>query len=132
MRLLAALRHACFRGGEVDYLLIALALSFISISQILQKLAADDAGARPSDVHFIRRLASSRETWWSIVSLGIGTLFWLAVLYRMEVSKAFPFLSLNTVLVLLASRYYLRETIGATRWIGVVIIVAGIVLLSQS
>jgi len=50
----------------------------------------------------------------------------------MEVSKAFPFLSLGTVLVLLASRYYLRETISATRWTGVVIIVIGIVLLSGS
>jgi undecaprenyl phosphate-alpha-L-ara4N flippase subunit ArnE len=116
----------------MDYVLIALALSFISISQILQKLAADDAGAQSPDVHFIRRLAVSRKTWWAIVSLATGTLFWLAVLYRMEVSKAFPFLSLNTVLVLLASRCYLQETIDATRWTGVAIIVCGIVLLSLS
>ena len=117
---------------KMDYVLVFLALSFIAVSQILQKLAADNASRQHLDKHFIHRIASSRETWWAIISLMTGTLFWLAVLYRMEVSKAFPYLSLNTVLVLLASRFFLHETIDATRWIGVMIIIIGIVLLSLS
>jgi len=116
----------------MDYVLIFVALAFISTSQILQKIAAVKADKQPAGTHFLRRLAARKETWWAVITLGTGTLFWLAVLYRMEVSKAFPFLSLGTVLVLLASRYYLRETISATRWTGVVIIVIGIVLLSGS
>jgi undecaprenyl phosphate-alpha-L-ara4N flippase subunit ArnE len=118
--------------GKMDYVLVFLALTFIAVSQILQKLAADNAGRQQPDKPFIYRIASSRETWWAIISLMTGTLFWLAVLYRMEVSKAFPYLSLNTVLVLLASRFFLHETIDATRWIGVMIIIIGIVLLSLS
>jgi len=116
----------------MDYVLIVLALSFLSLSQILQKLAANNASKQQSNLHFLRRIAASKETWWAVISIIVGTLFWLAVLYRMEVSKAFPFLSLGTVLVLLASRYYLRETISPTRWTGVVIIIIGIALLSRS
>jgi undecaprenyl phosphate-alpha-L-ara4N flippase subunit ArnE len=116
----------------MDYVLILVALAFISTSQILQKVAAVNADKQTTGAHFLRRLAARKETWWAIITLGTGTLFWLTVLYRMEVSKAFPFLSLGTVLVLLASRYYLRERITATRWIGVVMIIIGIILLSRS
>jgi len=47
------------------------------------------------------------------------------------VSKAFPFLSLGFVLVMLASRYYFRETISRERWAGVVAITIGVILLSR-
>ncbi len=116
----------------MDYLFIFLALLFISFSQILQKLAAVNAGRQQSEANFLRRLTTQKETWWAVISLVVGTLFWLLVLSRMEVSKAFPFLSLGFVLVLLASRYYFHETISTARWIGVMVIIIGIVLLSQA
>jgi len=116
----------------MDYVLLMLALFFITASQVLQKLAAVSAARQPAGSHFLRRLITRKETWWAVVSLATGTFFWLAVLYRMEVSKALPFLSLSSVLVLLASRYYLGETIGRATWAGVVVIVIGIGLLSQS
>ena len=115
----------------MDYVFIFLALSFISASQIMQKLAAVNASGQSPKKHFLRRIAARKETWWAVISLMIGTSFWLAVLYRMEVSKAFPYLSLGTVLVLLASRYYFHESIGAVRWTGVAAIIIGITLLSQ-
>lgn len=116
----------------MDYVLLFLALFFITTSQILQKLAAVSAAERPSGTRFLRRLATQKQTWLAVVSLMAGTFFWLAVLYRMEVSKALPFLSLSTVMVLLASRYYLREKIGRATWAGVVVIIIGIGLLSRS
>lgn len=115
----------------MDYVLIFLALSFISLSQVMQKLAAINASRQQPKRHFLRCIATRKETWWAVISLMIGMLFWLGVLYRMEVSKAFPYLSLGTVLVLLASRYYFHETFGATRWTGVVAIIIGVALLSR-
>jgi undecaprenyl phosphate-alpha-L-ara4N flippase subunit ArnE len=50
----------------------------------------------------------------------------------MDVSKAFPFISLGFIVVLLTARYYLQETIPWTRWFGVVLIVAGIAMLVQT
>ena len=116
----------------MDYVLIFLALSFISASQIMQKIAAVNASGQKSGIHFLRRIAVRKEAWWAVISLAIGTSFWLAVLYRMEVSRAFPYLGLGTVLVLIASRYYFHETIGAARWTGVVAIIGGITLLSRT
>jgi len=48
----------------------------------------------------------------------------------MEVSQAYPYLGLGYVLVLLASRFWLREHVSHGRWFGVVLIVIGIGVLS--
>ena len=61
-----------------------------------------------------------------------GTVLWLAVLYQMEVSKAFPFVSLGFVLVMLAARFYLHETVPWFRWLGVALISAGITMVAQT
>lgn len=114
----------------MDYALVGLALLFISLSQVLQKLAARKVAQTDNGRPVSHRFAACKETWWAILSLMAGTLVWLAVLYRMDVSKAFPLLSLGYVLVLLASRHYLHETISAQRWAGVAAIIAGITLLS--
>lgn len=116
----------------MDYLLVSLALSFISIGQILQKLAVTEAAENGEKSLLLRKIAARQTIWWAVSSLALGTLLWLAVLYRMEVSKAFPFLSLGFVLVMLASRYYFKERISLSRWAGVVLIIAGIVMLAQA
>jgi len=116
----------------MDYLLILLAISFISISQILQKLAVVNATEYKKEASLLRQIAVQQTIWWAIASLAVGTLLWLIVLYRMEVSQAVPFLSLGFILVLLASRYYFKESISKTRWAGVVLIIMGIIVLSRT
>jgi len=99
---------------------------------LLQKLAVNKAAAIPSEVNYLKRIFSQVEIWWAIVFLVIGSLLWLVVLFHMEVSKAFPLLSLGFVLVMLVSRYHLGEIISLTRWIGVVLIIIGILLVSMT
>ena len=116
----------------MEYVLIFISLAFTTGGQLLQKLAANKAMTLSPDSHFIRRLFLQAETWWAIVCLGIGTLLWLCVLYYMEVSKAFPFLSLGFVFIMLISRFFLKEVVSGQRWLGVGFIVLGIVLVSMS
>jgi drug/metabolite transporter (DMT)-like permease len=112
------------------YLLIALTLLLTTSGQLLQKLAADKAGNAHNDHGMIGNLIRLPYTWLAVVLLGLGMLFWLAVLAQMEVSQAYPYLGLGYVLVLLVSRFQLGEHISRGRWIGVLLIVAGIVVLS--
>ncbi len=116
----------------MEYVLIFASLAFTSAGQLLQKLAADKAETLSIRQHFLQRLFSQYETWWAIICLGIGTLLWLAVLYTMEVSKAFPFLSLGFVVIMLISRLFLHETVSGQRWLGVGFITLGIALVSLS
>jgi len=111
-------------------LLIAITLVLITSGQLLQKLAADKAATTTDGRGLVIGLIRQPETWGAALCLGAGMGFWLAVLYRMEVSQAYPYLGLGYVLVLLASRFWLGEHISRGRWFGVVLIVVGIGVLS--
>ena len=116
----------------MNSVLLLLAVALLSTSQVLQKIGA------------ARRLAGRRSPWqWlaalfspellaAIACIAAGTALWLAVLYRMDVSRAFPFLSLTTVVVMAASRWYLREPVTLHRWAGVALIVVGIALVAST
>jgi undecaprenyl phosphate-alpha-L-ara4N flippase subunit ArnE len=112
------------------YLLITLALCFTTGGQILQKIAAGRADA--TGAVFVLRLLRRPETWWAAACLFVGALAWLGVLYRMEVSKATPFLSFGFILVTLVSRYYLKEPVSRGRWAGVLLITLGLWMVALS
>ena len=63
---------------------------------------------------------------------GLGALAWIAVLARMDLSLAHPFLALNFVLVALVSRFALGETLPPLRWAGIAVICAGILVVARS
>lgn len=63
---------------------------------------------------------------------GLSMLFWLKTLSQIELSVAFPFLSLNFVGILIAARFHLGETLGATRLLGALLVLAGVVLVYLS
>lgn len=116
----------------MEYAIIGTSLLFTTAGQILQKLAVRNAGAMAYELNFFNRVARQAEIWWAILCLTIGAVLWLCVLYLMEVSKAFPFLSLGFVLILLVSRFYLGEKIPASRWVGLIFICVGIFIISSA
>ncbi|MEI8305971.1 MAG: EamA family transporter [Chloroflexales bacterium] len=63
---------------------------------------------------------------------GVGTFFWLITLSRIELSVAYPFVSLNQVLIFLIAWLVLHEQISPQRGIGVAVICAGMLLVAQS
>lgn len=115
----------------MEYLYITFAILFTSAGQLLQKIAAEKLNPDSND-SIIKDLFSITETWLAIICLSIGMLFWLAVLYMMEVGTAYPFLSINLILVMLMSHYILKEDITKSRVIGSIAILFGILLVTSS
>jgi EamA-like transporter family. len=68
----------------------------------------------------------------AVALLGCGMLLWLVVLQRVPVSLAYPMLSLNFVWVTLAARFIWREAVTLRHWLGIGLIILGIVLLGGS
>jgi drug/metabolite transporter (DMT)-like permease len=62
----------------------------------------------------------------------VGAIAWIAVLRRMDLSYAYPFLALNFVLIALVSQFFLGETVPWIRWVGIGAIVVGILLIANS
>jgi len=63
-----------------------------------------------------------------VVSVGV----WLLVLSRVQVSFAYPMLSIGYVVNALAANYFFGEPLGSVRMLGIFIIIAGVYLVAQS
>jgi drug/metabolite transporter (DMT)-like permease len=59
-------------------------------------------------------------------------LFWLAVLSRWNLSVADPMLSISYIIGIAASVFILKEKVGPVQFLGVVVIIPGVFLVSRS
>ena len=80
------------------------------------------------------RRGAHRALWLglALLALGSGMLVWLVVLQHLPVGIAYPMLSLNFVWVTLAAWGIWREPVARRHWVGVGLIVVGIVVLGSS
>lgn len=72
---------------------------------------------------------------WILLGLliyGAGTFFWLMVLSRVDLSFAYPMLSMSYVLIIGSSWMFLGESVSLLRLAGVVTIITGVIFISQS
>jgi multidrug transporter EmrE-like cation transporter len=65
-------------------------------------------------------------------SIGVGAVFWLAALARVDLSWAYPILAMGYILAMILSGLFLHEAISPVRWLGAVIIIVGVILVSRS
>jgi multidrug transporter EmrE-like cation transporter len=63
---------------------------------------------------------------------GVSVLVWLIVLSRVEVSFAYPLLSVAYIVVALAGRTLFDETISLARWVGILVICFGVFLMTRT
>jgi drug/metabolite transporter (DMT)-like permease len=122
--------HPAVTGAAaLDFALLAAAVALLAASQVLQKLAARRFAAARCG-----RLAAfmSPELGWAVATLACGTALWLTALYRVDISRAVPFLSLGQLLVLVFSRAYLREPLSRVHVFGALLIAAGVSLVAVS
>jgi len=62
----------------------------------------------------------------------VSVMVWLLVLSRVEVSFAYPLLSVGYIVNAVAAYYLFQENISLTRIAGILIIVAGVYLITRS
>jgi len=61
----------------------------------------------------------------------VSAVMWLVVLSKVELSTAYPMLSLGYVLVVLLSWLFFREGLSATKALGVLLICVGVALIGR-
>ena len=109
------------------FLLLAACL-LTCMGQVAQKFAVESWRDQPDGWALKLR---SAWLWAALLCLGFGLLVWLLVLQRLEVGIAYPMLSLNFVLVTLMARVVFKEHIDTRHWLGVALVIAGVVLLGR-
>ena len=67
-----------------------------------------------------------------LVAAFFASLAWIAAMTKFELNHAYPFMSLNFVLVFILSGFLLSEPLTLQRGIGIVLIVLGTVVTAGS
>ena len=71
---------------------------------------------------------------WVVAGLacyGLAMVIWLGVLAELDLSLAYPMLSLGYIIVALGSWWMFGENISAIRWVGIFIIIGGVIFISK-
>ena len=70
--------------------------------------------------------------WGAMVCYAISIFVWMVVLSKVEVSYAYPFLSVGYVLSAVAGYLWFAENISPIRIVGIIVICLGVILISRS
>lgn len=99
--------------------------------QVLLKLAMQRVGAFSWSVDFLVRNLSN---WWLLacgICYGVATLLWLYIIRNFPFSMAYPMISLSYVFGMFAAILFFHEEVPLVRWAGVLLIMAGCVLIAK-
>lgn len=116
-------------------LLVGLTLEAVGVV-LLSRGLKEIGGMERVSVAEIGRLLKAGATHPAILAgVAFEAAFFGILLYllaRADVSLVWPLTALGFVITTLAARFYLHESISATRWVGVILIVLGAGLVSWS
>lgn len=79
---------------------------------------------------FLRTVLQQPAVWAGLLLFTGGILTWFVVLAHVELSRAFPFGSLQYLTIMVASAVFLRERIDRRRLVGTLCIVLGIIFVA--
>ncbi|NDJ85670.1 MAG: EamA family transporter [Chloroflexi bacterium] len=88
-------------------------------------IAGETEDAAPS---LVMRMVFSPWVVGGLFTYGLGVLFWLVALSRLDVSYLYPFASLSYVGVTLGSYFFFSEHINRMRLAGITIIILGVIV----
>lgn len=114
--------------------LIALWVLFLAVecgAQLGLKLGSDALAGLDFGWEWIGIALTSPWVQFGILCYLLAFVFWMLILDKMELSLAFPLSGMVYVVVMVASAFGLHEALSPLHWIGVGLIVTGVVVLGQ-
>lgn len=81
---------------------------------------------------FFRLVFSSPFLWGGLAAVVIVFIIWSTVLAKIDLSVAVPVASFSYILVPIISIIFLDEKVTILRWVGIFLILAGVILVSLS
>lgn len=115
-------------------LLALLCVCLTAMAQVLLKMGMSSAPIQQAMSNGMRSVywlaLTSPAIWGGMICFGASAGLWLLVLGKLEVSLAYPLVSLGVVLTTLAGIFILGESASIYKVLGVTLIVGGVLVLS--
>ncbi len=118
-----------------DYFYILATIGFTVYGQLILKWRIAKFGALPSDsiekVKFLISLLFDPVIFSGFFAAFLASLAWMAAMTKFDLSHAYPFMSLNFVVVLLLSGWLLSEPVTLQKILGIALIVLGTLVAAR-
>src|ERR671919_698987 len=124
-------------AGLISLALLVVSVAFAIAGQVTLKSAMNHIGRiGTTEVRAVgatvSRAAREPRLWAGLTLFGISSLFWMVVLSRVPLSVAYPFVGVSYIAIVLLSRLILHEHVPLLRWVGVLVVAAGIAIIGFS
>lgn len=133
------LRLEFWRWKRINYQVIGLfglLLVWDTITQLFFKLGVSAHGVFPihspgAALSYLSVIALEPVVWLGLLTLVLAFLTWLAIIARVDLSKAHPATAFSYVTVTLASGIFLHEDISLLKMAGILLIMLGVYLVAE-
>jgi multidrug transporter EmrE-like cation transporter len=120
----------------VSYLpLILLSVTLNAVAQLLLRKAMLEIGSfsfvADQILAILPRVIVNPYIIGGMISYALSIGLWLTVLSRLEVSAAYPFLSVGYIIVAIAGYLFFAENLSLFRILGIACICLGVILISR-
>ena len=107
-----------------------------AIAQLALKASVSDTGIINLDMQSLLSSAGSLATnlwlWVGLICYAISVVVWILALSRVDVSIAYPMLSIGYIVNALAASQLFNEPLGLEKVIGIGVIIVGVYILARS
>jgi len=119
-----------------NFLLILCSVLLAVLGQVFLKKGMLQIGEIPlnfgTPFFLLGRVFTNFRLFLGFSLFALSSIVWLVVLSRVELSFAYPMVSIGYVLTVFISWKFLGEGVSSLRWAAVCVICAGVLLLSKS
>ena len=119
---------------SLPYILLGINIILGVVGQFLMKFGVNKVGGL-EELGLVKFMTAAVLSPFIILGLGFyafSAVLWVVMLSKLDLSVAYPALSLGYVLVLLVSMFFLGEQVSLAKFGGVLLIMAGIVIIFRS
>jgi len=118
------------------FALIMTGVLLNAIAQLALKASVSDTGVINLDLQSLLSsagtLVSNLWLWVGLICYAISVVVWILALSRVDVSIAYPMLSIGYILNAVAASHLFNEPMGVGKVIGIGVIILGVYILARS
>lgn len=118
-----------------DYMYIFATIAFTVYGQLMLKWRISRFGVLPEDLFgkfkFIANLFMDPGIFSGFLAAFLASITWMAAMSKFELSHAYPFMSINFVVVLILGTWILSEPMTLQKVLGISFIVIGTVVAAR-
>ena len=119
-----------------DFGLVLLGVLLNAAAQLMLKAGAASVGRIEAGIDSLLSAAPALATHPGILGglacYAISVVVWIMALSRVDVSIAYPMLSIGYVINALLAMWLFGEIVSPLRWLGIGVIIVGVVLVARS